>query len=188
MNRGVIYTPNGMLGGRSTRLHTVLVMWALCLALRFPANAQDSASSVNVQLDSKNAGPRVVESLTERAILRDYRSAWAGISHALEFNVVDPIEQPFTGDAKSVLKETIASQQKSSMRQRYVAQNHKLEAVFYAPEGDVIELHDTAEYQQQILDGGKTIQEQRVVLHYVVLMTPSADRWVIRQLQSVPQF
>jgi hypothetical protein len=26
------------------------------------------------------------------------------------------------------------------------------------------------------------------VVHYVVLMTPGADRWVIRQLQSVPEF
>jgi hypothetical protein len=25
-------------------------------------------------------------------------------------------------------------------------------------------------------------------VHYVVLMTPGADRWVIRQLQSVPEF
>jgi hypothetical protein len=26
------------------------------------------------------------------------------------------------------------------------------------------------------------------VVHYVVLMTPAADRWTIRQLQAVPQF
>jgi hypothetical protein len=25
-------------------------------------------------------------------------------------------------------------------------------------------------------------------VHYVVLMTPGADRWTIRQLQAVPQF
>jgi hypothetical protein len=25
-------------------------------------------------------------------------------------------------------------------------------------------------------------------VHYIVLMTPGADRWVIRQLQSVPEF
>ena len=56
------------------------------------------------------------------------------------------------------------------------------------PEGDVMELHDTAQYQLQIVDGDKTIHDERVVVRYVVLMTPGADRWVIRQLQAVPQF
>jgi hypothetical protein len=51
-----------------------------------------------------------------------------------------------------------------------------------------MELHDTADYQLQISDGGKIIHEEHVVLHFVVLMTPAADRWVIRQLQAVPQF
>jgi hypothetical protein len=68
-----------------------------------------------------------------------------------------------------------------------VDQNHRLEAVFYAPEGDVMELHDTAEYELRISDGGKIIHDEHVVMHYVVLMTPGADRWVIRQLQAVPQ-
>ena len=52
----------------------------------------------------------------------------------------------------------------------------------------MIELHDTADYRLQILDGSKTIHDEHVVVHYVVLMTPGADRWVIRQLQSVPEF
>ncbi len=110
------------------------------------------------------------------------------LAHALEFNVLDPLDGPFAGDAKKLLRDTIVNQQKSGLRQRYSNQTHKLEAVFYAPEGDVIELRDTAEYQQQILDGSKSIQDERVVLHYVVLMTPSADRWVIRQLHAVSHF
>jgi len=71
---------------------------------------------------------------------------------------------------------------------RYLSQAHKLEAIFYAPEGDVIELHDVAEYDFQVLDGSKTIHTEHAVVRYVVLMTPGADRWVIRQLQSVQQF
>ncbi|MGA8539749.1 MAG: hypothetical protein WB566_09635 [Terriglobales bacterium] len=159
---------------------------ALFLVFPFLLHAADDATQV--QLDAAKAGPRTVESLTERAIVRDYRSAWTSMARALEFNALDSLEGPFTGDAKQVLRETLASQQKSGLRQRYLDQNHKLEAVFYAPEGDVIELHDTAEYQQQILDGGKQIQDEHVVLHYVVLMTPSADRWVIRQMQAVSHF
>jgi hypothetical protein len=147
-----------------------------------------AADSTQVQLDVKNAGPRQVENLTERGILRDYRFAWTSLAQALEVNTVDPLEGPFVGDAKKWLRETILSQQKSGLSQRYLGQTHHLEAVFYAPEGDVMELHDTAEYQLQISDGGKVIHDEHVVMHYVVLMTPGADRWVIRHLQAVPQF
>jgi hypothetical protein len=52
----------------------------------------------------------------------------------------------------------------------------------------MIELHDTADYQLQVLDGSKTIHDEHVVVHYVVLMTPGSDRWVIRQMQSVSEF
>ena len=144
--------------------------------------------SAQVQFDAQKVAPRAIEPLTGRAIVRDYRSAWTSMARAFEFNVIDPLEGPFTGPAKQMLRATVTSQQQSGLRQRYLNQNHKLEAIFYAPEGDVIELHDTAAYQQQILDGSKEIRDERVVLHYVVLMTPSADRWVIRQLQAVPAF
>ena len=165
---------------------SVLMIFILLVA--FPSRSNAADSPVQVQLDATKAGPRAVEGLTERAVIRDYRTAWTRLAQALEFNSLDPIEGAFTGDAKRVLTATIASQQKSGLRQRYADQTHKLEAVFYAPEGDVIELHDTAEYQQQLLDGGKLIQNVRVAIHYVVLMTPSADGWVVRSFQAVPQF
>jgi len=145
-------------------------------------------SAVQVQLDVKNAAPRAVEGLTERGILRDYRFAWTSIAQALELNTLDPLEGAFAGEAKESLRQTVASQQRANLSQQYGNQNHRLEAVFYAPEGDVMELHDTAEYQLRISDGGKLIHEDHVVMHYVVLMTPGADRWVIRQLQAVSQF
>jgi hypothetical protein len=165
---------------------TMLATLAVLVSLPRYSTAEDFPA--RVQLDVKSAAPRAVESLTERGIVRDYRVAWGSMAHALEFNVADPLDGPFTGEAKHWLLETIDSQQHSGLSQRYLDQNHKLEAVFYAPEGDVIELHDTAEYQRQILDGKKIIQDERVVMRYVVLMTPSADRWVIRQLQAVKQF
>jgi hypothetical protein len=168
------------------RLASFAIIWAALLGCALRAKAEEPLAQV--QLDAQKAGPRAVEPLTERAIVRDYRSAWTSIARAFEFNVVDPLDGPFTGPARQMLQATVASQQKSGLRQRYLNQNHKLEAVFYAPEGDVIELHDTAEYQQQVLDGNKAIRDERVVLHYVVLMTPSADRWVIRQLQAVSAF
>ena len=74
------------------------------------------------------------------------------------------------------------------MTSRYLNQTHNVDAVFYAPEGDVIELHDTTQYDLEIRDGDKTIHNEHAMVNYVVLMTPGADRWVIRQLQAVPQF
>lgn len=150
------------------------------------SSAADTATQV--QLDTRQAKPRAVESLTEHGILRDYRFAWTSIEQALASNSLAPLEGPFAGDARQWLRETVLSQQRSGLTQRYTGQNHKLEAVFYAPEGDVMELHDTAEYQLQFLDGGKVISDQHIVQHFVVLMTPGADHWVIRQLQAVPRF
>ena len=166
-----------------TRFSAIL---ALACCLTISSNAADS--TVQVQLSSKNTGPRSLESLTERGILRDYRFAWTSIAQALELNTFDPLEGPFAGEAKQQLRQTVTSQQQTNLSLQYSNQNHRLEAVFYAPEGDVMELHDTAEYELQVRDGGKVIHDEHVVAHYVVLMTPAADRWVIRQLQAVPQF
>jgi len=168
------------------RFRILVVAATLLGSLSLNSYAVDS--SARVQLNIAKAAPRAVESLTERGILRDYSFAWNSMAQALEFNTFDPLEGPFAGEAKNWLRDTVASQQHSGVSQQYVNQNHQLEAVFYAPEGDVMELHDTAEYQLQVSDGGKLIHEEHVVLHFIVLMTPAADRWVIRQLQAVPQF
>ena len=141
---------------------------------------------VQVQLNTGKAGPRAVEALTERSILRDYRFAWSSLAQALQSSTTDPLNGAFSGEAAEWLRRTVASQQESHISRRYTDQTHQLEAVFYAPEGDVMELHDTAQYQVQILDGDKSIHQENVTVHYVVLMTPGADRWVVRQLQAVP--
>jgi hypothetical protein len=166
------------------RFGLLAVLSVLVLA-HFAAGAD---TGPKVELDAKKAGPRAVESLTQNAIVRDYRTAWNNVAHALETNSAGPLDGPFTGEAKTWLWQSVMSQQKTGLSRRYVDQNHRVEAVFYAPEGDVIELHDTADFQFQILDSGKVVQEEHVTGHYVVLMTPSADRWLVRHLQSVQQF
>jgi hypothetical protein len=164
---------------------TFFMMFALLLASSVYSYAEDAA--VQVQLDSKKAGPRAVENLTERGIIRDYRLAWANMSRAFEFDNLEPLNGSFVGEARQWLQQTITSQT-SGLSQKYVEQSHKLEAVFYAPEGDAIELHDTAQYRLQLFDGGKLVDDEPMVVHYVVLMTPSADRWMVRHLQAVPEF
>jgi hemin uptake protein HemP len=151
-------------------------------------NGQAQESPVTVQFDTSKVGPRAVEYETGRRIVADYRFAWTNLEQALEANTPDPLEGLFVGSAKKWLTETVASQQESGLQTKYLNQNHKLEATLYAPEGDVMELHDTAEYQMQVLDHGKLIHDDHVVTYYIVLMTPGADRWVVRQLQAVSQF
>ena len=162
------------------------LMLVVCFVAAQYSVAADAATQV--QLNAAKAAPRAVEPLTQNSIVRDYRVAWNSMSHALEFNSLDPLNGPFTGEAKTGLWQSVVSQQRSGLGRRYADQTHHLDAVFYAPGGDAIELHDTAEYQLQFLDKGKVIHEEHVVAHYVVLMTPSADRWLVRYLQAVPQF
>lgn len=163
----------------------VTVILSLGLAVT-PLFAADGAPDVS--LDSTKAAPRSVEPLTQRSIVRDYKAAWSGLAQALEANSAGPLNSLFEGTAHQALQDKVTSQQGSGITSKYSNQTHKLQAVFYAPEGDVIELHDTAEYDIQILDGDKTIHSEHALVRYVVLMTPGADRWVIRQLQAVPQF
>src|ERR1700688_4365927 len=121
------------MSGLSRKRLFVAAMFACVWAFALSARAADTA--VQVQLDTKKASPRAVESLTERGILRDYRSAWTSIALALEVNTLDPLEGGFAGDAKQLLRDTVLGQQRSGLSQQYVNQSHKLETVFYAPEG-----------------------------------------------------
>ena len=165
------------------KIHTTVLLSLLWSCALFAAD-----NSPQVTIDASKSNPRSVEPLTQRAIVRDYKFAWGNIDSAVASNSTAPLNGLFAGTANDHLKKVVASQGRSGMTSRYMNQNHKLEAVFYAPAGDVIELHDTAEYDFEILDGGKAIHNEHAIVHYVVLMTPAADRWVIRQLQAVPHF
>jgi hypothetical protein len=168
-----------------TILASLLLIFAFC-SVGMELFAADE--SPQVSLNVAKAGPRSVEALTQRALLRDYKFAWTSLALALESNSGSPLNGLFVGNASAWLNGAVSSQRRSGLTSRYLNQSHKVDAVFYAPEGDVIELHDVADYDYQILDGGKTIHNEHVTVRYVVLMTPGADRWVVRQLQAVQQF
>jgi hypothetical protein len=164
------------------------IAWGLVLVFGLPLAALPNEPGVAVQLDISKAGPRKVEAETEKRIAADYQLAWNNLAQALASSTPVPLYALFVGPAKEWLQQSVASQKKSGLSTHYSDQRHHVQAVFYSPEGDVIELHDTAEYQTQILDGQKQIQSNREAHHFVVLMTPAADRWVIRQLFEVAQF
>lgn len=159
---------------------SALLLFAAPLVFSAPVN-----SAPEVTLNVANVGPRTMEALTQRSVLRDYKFGWANLAEAFENNTTGALNGLFAGTANTWLNDAVQSQIRAGLTSRYLNQHHKVDAVFYAPEGDLIELHDTAEYDYQILDGSKTIHREHAVVHYVVLMTPGADRWVIRQLQSV---
>ena len=163
-------------------------LWVGSLIVLFSLAAPAIGPDIAVELDISNAGPRKIETQTEGRILADYRLAWADIAQALNSNDSGPVEGIFTGAAKDWFDQTVASQRQSGITTRYSNQSHRLQAVFYAPEGDLITLHDTAQYNRQVLVDGRVILEDRGIHRYVVLMTPGADRWVIRELIEVQNF
>jgi len=138
-----------------------------------------------VQLSTDNIGPRQIEDLTSKSVPRDYALAWQSMEQALKENRTDLLDGYFTGVEKEELSERVKSQVKSGLETRYTDRGHKLDAIFYAPAGDVMELRDRAQLDVEILDGGKIIYQEPVNLEYIVVMTPGADRWLVRQMQMV---
>jgi hypothetical protein len=163
-------------------------LWIASLVFLLSLAASADGPGIAVQLDASQAGPRKIETQTEGRVLADYRMAWADIAQALTANDAGAYAGLFVGNAKQWLEQTVTSQRRTGISTRYSNQRHKLQIVFYAPEGDLIELHDVAEYDTQVLADGKVVHQDQDSHRYVVLMTPGADRWVVRELTEVAQF
>ena len=142
-----------------------------------------AAPDVHVEFKADNIGPREIEDLTSKSVPRDYAYAWQSMEQALDENRADLLDAYFTGWAKQELTSRVQSQAKSGLHTRFVDRGHNVEAIFYAPAGDAMQLHDRAQVDLQILDGSKVVFDEPANLTYVVLMTPGADRWLVRQLQ-----
>ena len=148
------------------------------------ARAADALPQVQLRADS--IAPRPIEELTGKNITRDYAYAWQTLAQALDQNRTDLLEAYFTGFARDAFAHVIADQKKTRVRVRYVDHGHHVEAFFYSPNGDAMQLRDDAQLEIQVFDNGKMIRQEQVGLHYLVLMTPAADRWVVRLLEAVP--
>ena len=159
------------------------VLVCTAVGLRLGASASDELP--NVQLNADNIGPRQLEDLTGKSIPRDYALAWQSIERALNDNRTNVLDAYLTGFAKEEFSQRVKSQLKSGLQTRYRDRGHKLDAIFYAPAGDAMELRDRAQLDVQVLDGGKVVYQEPVDLNYIVIMTPGADRWLVRHLQAV---
>jgi hypothetical protein len=138
-----------------------------------------------VRIEPANpAIPRPVEKQTEAAVVRDYLQAWQSLGKALEQNQVDLLDANFVGVAKEKLADSIREQQKLGMQTRYRDRSHDLAVVFYSPEGLSIQLRDTVEYDEEIVDHGEVQASQRVRSRYVAVLTPTEVRWKVRLFQA----
>src|SRR5437588_569703 len=168
------------------RYSSILALLAAlaCVVLVRELRVLAKENAPRVQLHADNLGPRQIEDLTSKSLPRDYALAWQTMEQALEENRPGLLDGYFTGLAKQDLTQRVRSQIKSGLRTRYQDGGHKLEAIFYSPGGDVMELRDHAKFDVEVSDGGKVIYQEPVSLEYMVIMTPGADRWLVRDLQA----
>lgn len=158
----------------------------LCAVAVLRLGASASGEVPRVDLDADNIGPRGIEDLTAKSVPRDYALAWQSIEQALDENRPDLLDAYMTGLAKQELVDKVKSQIKSGLHARYEDRGHKLQAIFYSPSGDAMQFRDRAQMDVQVFDGNKVIYEEPVDFEYMVIMTPGADRWLVRQMQAIP--
>jgi hypothetical protein len=142
-------------------------------------------SAPQVHLDANGLAPRPIEELTGQTIARYYALAWRDMASALDSNNAAGLGEEFVGFAKDRLTRRIAEQKQTGVRVRIVDHGHRLKAVFYSTDGAAMQLLDQAELEIQTLDGNKLLDTQNAPREYLVLVTPGADRWYIRDLEEV---
>jgi hypothetical protein len=152
------------------------------------ADSVFAASVPSVAINVAKAGPRPVEDTTQKAVARDYASAWQAMADALDQNRADLLGANFAGTANDKLMATIQAQGRTGLHQRIIDRGHTVDAVFYSSEGSAMELHDTARLRLQLMDGDKIVHSEDATLHYVVLLTPAENSWKVRVLEVVPAF
>ncbi len=145
-----------------------------------------SAQSLpQVHLDAAGLAPRPIEELTGTMIARHYALAWRDLAEALESGRAEALSEEFTGFAKDRLVRRIGEQNRAGVHVRIVDHGHQLKAIFYSTDGSAMQLLDQTQLEIQTFDGNKLIDTQDAPQEYMVLMTPGADRWYVRDLEEV---
>ena len=171
---------------RLARMAIVILGAALAISGAVPLVEKILADGKpQVELSVKNAEPREVEDVTQKAILRDYTLAWQAISTSLADNTTQPLNENLAGFALDKFTQRVKDQKEHGLHTRIIDHGHKVDAIFY--DGAAIELKDTASIETQVLDGGTVIHSDQAQIHYYAVMTGAEDRWKLRVLQSTPQ-
>jgi hypothetical protein len=143
-------------------------------------------SAPQVHLDAEGLAPRSIEELTGTTIVHHYAQAWIDLALALNSNQSDGLGEEFTGFARDRLVQRIKDQQQTGVHVRIVDHGHQLKALFYSTDGAAMQLLDRAQLEIQTFDGDKLLDTQDATHEYMVLMTPGADRWYVRDLEEIP--
>lgn len=163
-------------------MHRFAILSSLLVSAAFASAQQASVHVTPPHLD----GPRELQPQTATAVVKDYIEAWQTLHNALDQNRVDLLDRDFVGDAKDKIVATIKQQQKDGLRTSYKDASHNVQIVFYSPEGLSVQLTDDVEYDLQLQDHDKSIGNQHIRAHYVVILTPSETRWRVRVFEAVP--
>ena len=162
-----------------TKRTIICFLFGACLA-------SVAQSGPQVRLDADGLAPRPIEDLTLTTITHNYALAWHQMETALESGQATAIGEQFTGFAKDRLAQRIAEQEKAGVHVHIVDHGHQLKAIFYSNDGAEMQLIDRAQLEVQTFDGSRLIDTQNTFHEYLVLMTPGADRWYVRDLEEVP--
>lgn len=170
-----------------TMLPRLVKAAGLAVATCVLATAQSSPHQLpEVHLDAAGLAPRPIEELTGTTVAQHYALAWRDMAAALDSGRTQGLSDEFVGFAKDRLTRRIADQNQTGMHVRMVDHGHHLKAVFYSTDGAAMQLRDQVELEIQTFDGDKLLATQNGSHEYMVLMTPGADRWYIRDLEEVP--
>jgi hypothetical protein len=158
---------------------------ALAIAQSSPQIHLPQVNLPEVHLDAAGLAPRPIEELTGTTIARHYALAWRDIAVALDSGQAEGLGEEFVGFAKDRLTKRITEQNQAGMHVRIVDHGHHLKAVFYSTDGSAMQLLDQVQLEVQSFDGNKLLDTQNAPHEYMVLMTPGADRWYVRDLEEV---
>jgi len=155
----------------------------LIIALFTPVSAADFP---RVDLNSSNAGPHEMQDTTRVSIAKAYARAWDVMAQSLRTNSAAQLDSAFIGTARENLAQRIAGQRKSGLTTRLVDRGHKVDVLFYSPEGMSMQLRDTAQVEVQVLEGDHVVHSDTATRHYLVIMTPTEVTWKVRVMQETP--
>jgi hypothetical protein len=166
-------------------LVTVVFILMFLVSAVSSLRAYAAEPSAKIDINVTNAGPREVEETTRAAIQREYGSAWQAMTKSLASNYDAGISSSFVGAAKDTLLSQLDQQKHSNLFTRIVDRGHKLDVVFYSPEGSAMQFRDTAQLEKQYLSGSSVVHSESITAQYVVLMSVAEDRWKVRLLQEL---
>lgn len=163
-------------------MKTLLTLAVLMLAGSLSVHAQELPQ---VHLNAEGLAPRPIEQLTGTTVVRHYALAWQALDRALESNIPNGLADEFTGFAKDRLTKRVDEQAQVGLHLHIIDHGHQLKALFYSTDGTAMQLVDEVQLEIETYDGNKLLSTETSSHKYMVLMTPGADRWYVRDLEEV---